>query len=147
MRLTKYLLLLASMLLAAGCEASKPDADPSSSRESETAATVANSEQTGQEARSNDPAASTDQSSATPVQISGVGEVPDDAIAEPNSLLPMAEILAIAQSRVAGEVIEVELEEDDGQPEYEVEILTPSGRKIEIDIDATTGIVLEIEED
>jgi uncharacterized membrane protein YkoI len=48
---------------------------------------------------------------------------------------------------VPGEVIDVELDEDDDIPEYEVKILTPTGRSMEIKIDALRGAILEMEED
>lgn len=71
----------------------------------------------------------------TPQQVRGGG------------LLPLTRIFAIAQHRVPGEIIEVELDDDDGRPEYELEILTPDGRTIEMKIDARRGTILEIEDD
>lgn len=63
-------------------------------------------------------------------------------------LMPLARILEIAQHRVPGEVIEVELDDDDDDgPEYELEILTADGRSIEMKIDARRGVILEVEED
>lgn len=61
--------------------------------------------------------------------------------------LPLTQVLAIVRAETAGEVIEVELDEDDGQESYEVAVLTPEGRKIEITMDARTGRVLKREED
>lgn len=61
--------------------------------------------------------------------------------------LTLARILAIARERVPGEVIEVELDDDDGRSEYEVKILTADGRSIELKIDALSGVVLKSEED
>lgn len=61
--------------------------------------------------------------------------------------LPLARILAIAQAEVPGEVIEVDLDEDDGIEIYELSILTSAGRKIEMEIDARTGRILDVEED
>lgn len=66
---------------------------------------------------------------------------------KPQDLIPMASILDVARSRVPGDIIDVDLEDDDGQPEYEVEILTAAGRKIEIRIDARTGTILKLEQD
>lgn len=63
-------------------------------------------------------------------------------------LLPLARILDIARRRVPGEIIEVDLYDDQGEPpEYEVEILTDDGRSIEMKIDARTGKILEVEAD
>lgn len=65
-----------------------------------------------------------------------------------SKLLPLARILEIARRRVPGQVIEVDLDDDDDDPpEYELEILTADGRKIEMRIDARTGAILEVEED
>ena len=67
-----------------------------------------------------------------------------------NGRLPLVRILAIAQRRVPGEVIKVDLDEDDDDadpPTYELEILTPDGRVMEIKLDARTGEILDVEED
>lgn len=67
-----------------------------------------------------------------------------------NGRQPLVRILAIAQRRVPGEVIKVDLDEDDDDgdpPTYELEILTPDGRVMEIKLDARTGEILEVEED
>lgn len=62
--------------------------------------------------------------------------------------LPLARILAIAREHVPGEVIEVELDDNDnGRAEYEVKTLTSEGRTIEMQIDAVRGTILKSEED
>jgi len=62
-------------------------------------------------------------------------------------VLPLTRILLIVGQRVPGDVIKVKLEEDDGRIEYEVKVLTPTGRVIEIELDARTGQILKTEED
>lgn len=63
-------------------------------------------------------------------------------------ILPLSRILAIAEKRAPGDVIKVKLEqEDNGRFEYELKVLSKNGRILEIEIDARTGAVLEIEED
>jgi len=62
-------------------------------------------------------------------------------------VLPLAKILAIAQEKVPGDVIEVELETERGTLIYEIKVLTQSGRVREIKIDARTGTVITIEDD
>jgi uncharacterized membrane protein YkoI len=62
-------------------------------------------------------------------------------------VLPLAKILAIAQEKVAGDVIEVELESKRGALVYEIKVLAQSGRVREIKIDARNGTVLKIEDD
>lgn len=60
---------------------------------------------------------------------------------------PLAKILAIAQEKVLGDVIEVELETEKGVLIYEIKVLTQSGRVREVKIDARTGSVLTVEDD
>ena len=62
-------------------------------------------------------------------------------------VLPLARILAIAQEKVPGDVIEVELESKRGALIYEIKVLTQSGRVREVKIDARSGAVLKIEDD
>ena len=56
-------------------------------------------------------------------------------------MVPLADVLADAQRRHPGTVLEVELEGD----EYEVEILGEDGVILELEYDAATGELLEIE--
>ncbi|MCM2562262.1 PepSY domain-containing protein [Lutimaribacter sp. EGI FJ00015] len=60
-------------------------------------------------------------------------------------ILPLSSILSVAEAERPGRVIEVELERDDGNWIYELELVTPGGRLYEMEIDAATGTVLEIE--
>jgi uncharacterized membrane protein YkoI len=60
-------------------------------------------------------------------------------------ILPLAEILKTAEAARGGRAIELELERDDGRWTYELELVTPEGRLYEMEIDAATGAVLEIE--
>ena len=62
-------------------------------------------------------------------------------------VLPLSKILAIAAQRVPGDVVEVELEDEDRVLVYEIKILTEGGRVREVKIDARTGVVLEIEDE
>ncbi|HEX7916030.1 PepSY domain-containing protein [Rudaea sp.] len=59
-------------------------------------------------------------------------------------ILPLTKILAIAQSRIAGDVVEVEFK---GGPVYEVKVLTASGRVREVVLDARNGNVIKIEDE
>lgn len=83
------------------------------------------------------------------VEITGPGRPAPQQLQTGSHILPLAQILQIATAAVPGEVIEVELDDDDDEdeiPEYELEILTPQGRSIEVKIDARRGTILEIEE-
>jgi uncharacterized membrane protein YkoI len=62
-------------------------------------------------------------------------------------VLPLVKILAIASKEVPGDVIEVELEDEDEAFVYEIKILTSAGRVREVRIDARTGTVVSIEDD
>lgn len=64
---------------------------------------------------------------------------------EAGEILPLADILNAATSVRPGRVIEVELDRDDGRWLYELELVTPDGRLYEMEIDAATGNILEIE--
>ncbi|RKS88988.1 PepSY domain-containing protein [Sphingosinicella microcystinivorans] len=69
------------------------------------------------------------------------------AAVERGDLLPLPHILALAQARVKGEVLKIELEQDDGVLSYEVKILTKKGRVREVELDARTGALIKIEDD
>jgi uncharacterized membrane protein YkoI len=61
--------------------------------------------------------------------------------------LPLVRILAIVAQQVPGDVIEVELDDEDNTLVYEIKVLTANGRVREVEIDARTGKVLAIEDD
>lgn len=76
----------------------------------------------------------------------------DDHIAAREALqrgeiLSLSRILAIVQRNVPGDVIEVELDRKHGVWRYEVKVLTSTGRVREVKLNASTGAVLEIEDD
>jgi uncharacterized membrane protein YkoI len=60
-------------------------------------------------------------------------------------ILPLAEILAAAEAARPGRVIEIELERDDGRWIYELELVSPDGFLYEMEIDAASGTILEVE--
>lgn len=66
-------------------------------------------------------------------------------------LLPLNRIMAIAQARAPGEIIKIELDDDDDDYRnrviYEVKTLSRSGRVMKVELDAATGRVLKVEED
>lgn len=62
-------------------------------------------------------------------------------------ILPLAEIVAAVGRRVPGDVLEVELEREDGAYVYELKILRKNGRVQEVEADAATGKILAIEDD
>ncbi|MFN4178387.1 PepSY domain-containing protein [Phenylobacterium sp.] len=78
--------------------------------------------------------------------VQAAPEQPPPAARGPG-VLPLVRILAIAGRDTPGEVIKVELEDDDDELHYELDILTPEGRTIEMKVDARTGAIIEREED
>ena len=64
-----------------------------------------------------------------------------------HEVLPLTKILAIAEQRAPGEVLKVELEEDDGRMKYDLMILAKTGRVLELELDAKTGATLKLEDD
>lgn len=62
-------------------------------------------------------------------------------------LVPLPRILAIAQSKVPGDIVKVDLEYESWGLKYEVKILTASGRIREVELNARTGALIQIEDD
>ena len=63
------------------------------------------------------------------------------------TILPLARILDIVKNHTPGDVVEVELDRDDGVWEYEVKVLTADGIVRKIELDARTGTVLKVKVD
>jgi len=70
----------------------------------------------------------------------------DDARAalRQGKVMPLTAILEIAFKREKGTVLEVELETENGALTYEIELLSDSGRKVRMWINARTGEVLKV---
>lgn len=64
---------------------------------------------------------------------------------EAGEILPLARILQAAEAARPGRVIEIELDRDGGRWIYELELVSPQDRLYEMEIDAATGAILEIE--
>lgn len=62
-------------------------------------------------------------------------------------LVGLTEIMDWLEARYRGQILEVELEQDDGgdKIEYEVEMIGPQGQVVEFEFDATTGELLSVE--
>lgn len=63
---------------------------------------------------------------------------------EAGRYVPLEDIIRDARQRYPGRIVEVELEDDD---EYEIEILQDDGTKVELDYDARTGELLDVDLD
>lgn len=66
---------------------------------------------------------------------------------ERGDVLPLATLILGVEDRFDARIIEVELEENDGHYIYEFELITPGGSMLEVEVDARTGMVLEVEEE
>lgn len=61
-------------------------------------------------------------------------------------VLPLKTVLERLQREHPGEVLEVELEQDDGRWVYEVKLLQAGGRLVRLEVDAASGAVLRRKE-
>lgn len=86
--------------------------------------------------------------STPPVLAGDDDQVEARALLQRGEILPLGRILEIVQERVPGDIIEVELDRGDKHGwEYEVKVLAASGRVLEVDVNARTGVVRKIEDD
>ena len=69
------------------------------------------------------------------------------ALLERGEILPLVRILEIVRREQPGDVIEVELERDDGRWEYDVKVLTAAGIVRKITLAARDGTVLKVRDD
>ena len=53
--------------------------------------------------------------------------------------------IKIASDKQPGRVIEAELEKEHGKAVWEVEVVTPEGKIVEVHIDADSGTIIDIE--
>jgi uncharacterized membrane protein YkoI len=60
---------------------------------------------------------------------------------------PLNEVMEKLKTEVPGEMLEVDFETDNGVLRYEFKILRPNGKVEEVEVDATNGNVLKIEDD
>ena len=73
-------------------------------------------------------------------------EIAQDAVAK-GDILPLADILRQVQISHPGRVIQVGIGESDGLIVYKVELVTADGRLIELELDAATGAIVDVDED
>ena len=64
---------------------------------------------------------------------------------ERGEIRPLDQVLSAARDRTPGDVVKVELDRDDGRWVYEIKILTPSGDRREVEIDASSLQILEVD--
>ncbi len=61
------------------------------------------------------------------------------------TILPLEQVVTAAMAIKSGQILETELEEDDGRFIYELEILDEVGQVWELELDATTAELIELE--
>jgi uncharacterized membrane protein YkoI len=61
-------------------------------------------------------------------------------------VLPISRILQLVAQHQPGDVIEVQLDDNRGRLEYEIRVLTPTGRVRELVLDARTGAFVRFED-
>jgi uncharacterized membrane protein YkoI len=83
----------------------------------------------------------------TPVAVADGDHEIARKLRESGEILPLERILERAHAAKPGEIIETELERKQGRYVYEVEILDGAGQVWEVELDAKTGELLEIEQD
>jgi uncharacterized membrane protein YkoI len=70
----------------------------------------------------------------------------EDAVAR-GAILPLADVLARLALTHPGDVIDVEIDDEDGVIVYDLDLVTQNGRLLEIEVNAVTGEVLDVELD
>lgn len=68
------------------------------------------------------------------------------AALQARQVLPLKTVLERLEREHPGEVLEVELEQDDGRWVYEVKLLQAGGRLVRLEVDAASGAVLRRKE-
>jgi uncharacterized membrane protein YkoI len=64
---------------------------------------------------------------------------------ERGEIRPLEEILPALRARFPGEMADIELEREHGLWVYEFKVIDPTGRLLEIEVDARSGEVVEVE--
>jgi uncharacterized membrane protein YkoI len=60
-------------------------------------------------------------------------------------ILPLEQVISAAMAIKSGQILETELEEEDGRFIYELEILDESGQVWELELDAVTAELIELD--
>jgi uncharacterized iron-regulated membrane protein len=68
------------------------------------------------------------------------------AAVQAGKVLPLKTLLERMEREHPGQVLEVELEQDDGRWIYEIKLLQPGGRLVKLELDAASGAVLQRKE-
>lgn len=64
---------------------------------------------------------------------------------EEGRVVALPKVLDWLDRHYIGQVLEVELERDDGLPRYEIDMIGPQGQVVEFEFDATSGEMIGVE--
>lgn len=67
------------------------------------------------------------------------------AAVQSGRIMPLEKILDILRDRIEGEMIAIQLELEEGALIYEFDLISPDDHVFEVEVDAATGQILEIE--
>ena len=84
---------------------------------------------------------------AGPAYADDVGPELAKRLLSEGRIKPLSEIISGVQAKVPGEMLEVQLELDDGNYVYELKLLRPDGKVQEVEADAASGNILKVEDD
>ncbi len=84
---------------------------------------------------------------AKPAGADQIGHERARRLVQEGKIKPLQEIIDMLREKVPGRVLETELEDDDEGLVYDFKILRPGGRIQEVEVLATTGKILKIEDD
>lgn len=66
---------------------------------------------------------------------------------EKGQVLPLSTLRTMLLKEFPGEIVKIELDIEDGEFSYEFKVLQSDGRLIEVELDAASGQVIDIEDD
>lgn len=82
-----------------------------------------------------------------PVRADGVSTEQLRAAVKRGDALSLSELKRALGAAYAGDIIDIDVDEDDGRFRYEFKVLQASGRVLEVKMDAATGAILDVEND
>lgn len=82
----------------------------------------------------------------TPAVASDDHDAARDAVRQ-QQVIPLAEIIPVILNEFDARLLEAEFEREHGIYVYELELITNSGRMIEVMVDAATGTIIEVEQE
>ncbi len=81
------------------------------------------------------------------IVMADIGPKKARALQQQEIILPLSHIIDKAMAIKSGKVLETELDQENDRYVYELEILDSNGQVWELEFDAQTGDLMEIEED